>query len=214
MELIDQVTAQQRALLSIFEGLSAEQFAHASLCSRWDNHHILAHLVANASTTKFDRTAMLIRTRGDRSVASRRLADQFAAMPSAALITNYRQRIEDQHRSPERLLPALLADTVIHTVDVCRPLDISLPPCSIDMAVVLAFLATDRALEGFIAAPLPNVTFIASDAAWRAGRGPEVHGNALDLACAMTARPNATRGLSGPGIESVAQWARVHRPHF
>jgi hypothetical protein len=103
-----------------------------------------------------------------------------------------------------------LADTVIHTVDVCRPLGRTLPPMEFDFAPVLSFLASDTALLDFVAAPLPNVTFVATNTSWRAGRGPEVVGDALDLALAMTARPNATRGLRGPGVESVAQWARVH----
>jgi uncharacterized protein (TIGR03083 family) len=211
MDLHDALRLQQRHLAGIFSELSDEQFAKQSLCSEFTIHLVLAHLVAQHSTSVLKRGLTIARHRRNRPLAQLELAQKVGAASSAALLEQYVGLIEHSEEHSPKLVTQQLADTVIHTVDVCRPLGLAVPMVEFDFATVLSFLASDTALLEFVAAPLPNVTFVATNAAWRAGRGPEVTGASLDLALAMTARPNATRGLSGPGVESVAQWARVHR---
>jgi hypothetical protein len=211
MDLRDALRLQQRNLADVFSHFSDEQFAKNSLCSEFTMHLVLAHLVAEQTTSPLKRGLTVARHRRNRPLAQLELAKRVGEAGSAALLKQYATIIEQSDDLSPKLVVQRMADTVIHTVDVCRPLGLDVPMVEFDFAAVLAFLASDTALLEFVAAPLPNVTFVATDAVWRAGRGPEVTGASLDLALAMTARPNATRGLSGPGIESVAQWARVHR---
>lgn len=201
---------QQHQLLALLSELGDEQFSNGSLCRDFDVHHVLAHLVVQLSTPPLKRGLSIARHRRNRPQAQLALAKEVGLASSDQLLKRYASLISNTEKLPEKLVVPRLTDTVIHTVDVCRPLSIALPPMEFDFAPLLDFLASDTALLEFVAAPLPNVTFVATDANWRAGRGPQVSGKSLDLAMAITARPNATRGLSGPGVESVAQWARVH----
>jgi len=201
---------QQQQLADIFATLSPDQFTRGSLCRAFDIHLVLAHLVAQLSTSPLKRGLTIARNRRNHQSAQLELAMAVGKQGPSQLVERYVDLIAAQRQLAPKMVVERLADTVIHTVDVCRPLGLKLPVMDFDFAPILSFLASDTALVDFVAAPLPNVTFMATDAAWRAGRGPEVRGASLDLALAMTARPNATRGLTGPGIESVAQWARVH----
>jgi uncharacterized protein (TIGR03083 family) len=210
MELDLVLRRQQQHLAGIFTGLSDEQFKKNSLCSQFDVHLVLAHLVAQLSTSSLKRGLTIARSGRSRPQAQLVLAQAAAQASPRELLQRYETLVNKDGELSPKILVERLTDTTIHTVDVCRPLGLELPDMNFDFAPLLAFLASDTALLEFVAAPLPNVTFVASDAEWSAGRGPQVQGASLDLAMAMMARPNAARGLSGPGVESVAQWARVH----
>jgi uncharacterized protein (TIGR03083 family) len=195
------------------DGLAAAQWAHPSLCDRWTNHDVLAHLVIGLSAPARTVAAEMIRHRGSFDRANAALACSLAASRTAGeLLDDFRQLARRPgglgRYFPRRLL---LGDHVTHELDIVFALDAE---PTIPIPALVAVLNTQVALPNPFVPAFANsrgLRLRASDADWAHGdRGPLVEGRAADLVSVLGNRPKQLPRLSGDGVVVLA--SRVSRP--
>ena len=206
MDLFDDVTAQRRRLIDLLSTLTEEQWSTPSLCSAWTIHDVLAHLVMAISTPLPTFAMAMVRSKGKFDVATRKLTAKVAASSHEALLARYAELAESRFTPPGLGAIAPLTDVVGHSIDICAPLRLDPPFGDLDLRPILVFLASDKALKGFVTSPLPNVQMVATDLDWQAGRGPEVRAPARALIASMLSRRPYIHEFEGPGTEVFEAW--------
>ncbi|MEI6701091.1 MAG: maleylpyruvate isomerase family mycothiol-dependent enzyme [Actinomycetota bacterium] len=206
MDLFDDVTAQRKRLIALLSTFTEEQWNTKSLCSAWTVHDVLAHLVMALSTPLPKFALAMVRTKGNFDAASRKLTEKVAASTHEALLARYSDLAESQFTPPGLGAIAPLTDVVGHTIDICAPLRLDPPFGDLDLRPILVFLASDKALKGFVTSPLPNVQMVATDLDWEAGRGPVVRAPARALIASMLSRRSYVHEFEGPGTEVFEAW--------
>ena len=206
MDLFDDVTAQRERLIALLSTFNEEQWNTRSLCSAWTVHDVLAHLVMALSTPLRTFAVAMVRSKGNFDVANRKLTAKVAASSHEELLTRYRELASSQFTPRGLGAIAPLTDIVGHTIDICAPLRIDPPFGDLNLRPILEFLASDRALKGFVTSPLPNVQMTATDLDWQAGRGPEVRAPARALVASMLSRRPYVHEFEGPGTEIFEAW--------
>jgi len=184
--------------------LSEQDWTQPSLCARWTNLDVLAHLVVGYRTAARTVAAAVVSHRGSFDSANAELAQQLAQRRSAAeLILEFSGLIRAP-RGIGRVFPTrlLLGDHVIHELDIC--LAINSQP-EVGTQELVAVLNTQvRVPNPFVpaAARARGLTLAATDLDWGHGdTGPLVRGTAAHLASALAGRPWALKHLDGDGVE-------------
>ena len=136
-----------------------------------------------------------------------REARRLGASPTTQLVGTLRE-VAGSHNLPPGTKPAnLLADLVIHTQDIRRPLGMprDIPPERLrsvaDMSVSSTGFGVKKRIKG--------LKLRATDLDWSAGSGPEVTGPAEALILAMNGRPAALADLSGDGLATLESRVRA-----
>ena len=181
-------------------GLDHRLWDTQSLCSRWRIRDVLAHLVAGADGA-FGFAAVasgLVRHRFDYHgwVAA---DGQARGQQDPVLLLQGLQRVA---RTRDHTGPRGLMHVVVHGQDMCRPLRISRGLPLPHLAVAADVLAGDRLIVG-ARRRITGVTLIATDTAWRHGRGPEVSGPLEARVMMMAGRSVALDDLVGEGKSAL-----------
>jgi uncharacterized protein (TIGR03083 family) len=188
---------------AVARGFGADDWSHPSLCERWTNHEVLAHLVIGLSASLRSLAAAMLRERGRFDGANARMAHALAAVRSPAdLLGDYRRLIREPQGLgryfPSRLF---LGDHVTHELDIVLALD---HKPEIPSDVLIAVLNTQVAVPNPFVPAYRNalgLRLCATDAAWSHGRrGPVVEGRAAELVSVLGNRPKALPRLCGEGV--------------
>jgi uncharacterized protein (TIGR03083 family) len=201
METTELIAAERRRIAALLEGLTSDQWAAPSLCEKWTVRDVAAHLTL-PFRVGLGRMAWEAIRRGGLDPATDRLSRQLAEQPTAALVKGLRDNAETKFKPPFVPLEAPLSDTVIHGLDITRPL--GLPDGADPEAVtrVLGFLTTKMATRGFVPKTLlPGLRLEATDVDWSHGDGPVVRGTAASLALAIAGRGSSAAALDGDGAD-------------
>lgn len=197
-EMFVALRAHRLALCDQLDGLTDEQWNTPSLCDKWRVRDVLGHLVSVQvvptwrfmlgvySMSSFDRRAD-------------KIAREFGESPPQSLVDRYRSLVESKRGAPFVGLKAPLADVVVHSVDIQRPL--GLPDLHTDdtAEIVLTWLAAG--LQGFTSKKAAQgLRLEATDLAWTVGEGPDVRGSVSDLLVALNGRPAGFDALVGDGV--------------
>lgn len=196
----------RRRLADLLDGLGADEWATPSACEGWSVRDVVAHLVA------WDR-ALLIHEPQFWPVNLARFVVAFAAedrfnhraiakapATGAELATVFRTQLQQSsHWLWDRVAPgAQLAEYVVHTEDIARPLGRTVEH---DEATLRAALAAVKRIPGIGAKRrLVQHRWIATDIDWAGGvatgTGPPRKGPAIDVLLGLTGRgPLAHTGL-------------------
>lgn len=207
MDHWDLIAASRRSLADQLAGLTADEWTTPSLCSAWTVRDVLAHLVLPHKMSMPRFLVTLVRAWGSFDRANVVLTAREAARPPADLVADLRRFATSRFAPPGFGPAAPLTDVLVHGQDVRVPLALPDPDPVEAWVAALEFLVTPKARLGFVARPLPVVRWVAADAGWAHGDGPEVRGPAASLALAMAGRDARAGQLSGPGAPAVTEWA-------
>jgi uncharacterized protein (TIGR03083 family) len=192
---------------AVARGFSGDDWSRPSLCERWTNHEVLAHLVVGLSASLRSVTGAMLRHRGSFDSANAEMATALAALRTPAdLLDDFARLIRDP-RGMGRYFPSrlFLGDHVTHELDMV--LALGLEP-RIPSAVLVAVLNTQVAVPNPFVPAFKNsrgLRLRATDFGWSHGkRGPVVEGRAAELVSVLGNRPMMVPRLSGDGAAVLA----------
>lgn len=210
----DQVFARTADLRRQIADLAAEltpaQLARQSLCGAWTVRDVLGHLVVPLTISMPQFAVAMLRARGDFHVANDRLARQSADRLGARLPQVLRERAGRRFIPPGGTPYFQLADLLVHSQDIRRPLGVAHTYAVADLRDVLTLLVQPASGRGFIprsrAAGLQFRAIDLPDGSGPVvlGAGPSVEGPAEAIILALTGRRVALADLSGPGVDLLA----------
>jgi uncharacterized protein (TIGR03083 family) len=200
-ELWSTIHRERAALAQDLGSLTDAQWDTPSLCEGWSVRDVLGHMTATAKQTVpkffgglvgsgFRFEAMLDRLREAQLGDSP--ADTLARFESAVDSTSH----------PPGPADAWLGETIVHSVDIRRPLGIT-HQVPLDAVTTTADFYRKSNLVIGGKKRSSGLTFQATDTDWSAGEGPEVKGPALSLLLAITGRKAALGDLSGDGVATL-----------
>ena len=196
------VHKERMALIQDLEGVPTSKWTTPSLCPGWDVHDVLAHLVADAKTTKlgFIRDMLKARFNFDRAnemgITAEKRKDPTHTL--AALTA-----VKDRTTSAPAPLVTRLVEVIVHGEDIRRPLGLK-HQYPVD-AVILALkyqLKTGVGMGGG-KERANGLRLVATDTDFVHGEGAEVRGSTLSLLLAVSGRPFAAEELAGEGATSL-----------
>lgn len=202
------VHAERDELLRDLEGLAGSQWRCGTLCEGWDVEHVVAHLVAAATTTRLGWLRSMVGAGFRPAVHNeRRLARHLGETPAQTL-ENFRS-VVGESIAPTGDIAAFLGEVVVHAHDIRRPLGLP-TESSIEALTAVAefYAAKDFAVPGH--AMVEGLSLRATDGPFAVGPstgggGPEVSGPTLALVMAMAVRPAYLDQLDGPGLATLRQ---------
>lgn len=185
-----QVAKLRTEVADLVEGLSPEQQTTPTLCEGWTPPLVLAHLTSfvEASLPKFFFN--IVRHRFDFDKAADASARRLAQRPVGEVAALLRERAAQP--APIKSFPAelTLADVMVHSQDIRRPLGIAHTYTDDELRAVLDFMTSHKQARLFFEIDkIASVTLKATDVDWSAGSGPEVSGAAEALILACCRRP-------------------------
>lgn len=193
------VQAERRALAADLAGLSDEQWNTRSLCDTWTVRDVLAHMTATAKITPGSFFPKLI---GSGFSLGRLQAKDIAAergATAADTLSGFEMIFASKKRPPGPPL-TLMGETLLHSEDIRRPLDIRHAYPTEWLTQVADFYKGSNLILG-TKRRIAGLSLRATDTDWAHGSGPEVSGPMLALLQAMTGRKAALAELQGPGVE-------------
>lgn len=195
------IHAERQSLAEDVANLSAEQWQTPSLCSDWNVHDVLAHLVSAAKMTppKFV-TRFAAAGFNFNKFAAKQVAVEGADGPAATLAAF--RSVQLRTTAPPGPKETWLGEAFVHGEDIRRPLGIEHSYPSAEVVRTIAFYAKSNAIIGG-RDRVAGVTLKATDADFSVGSGPLVEGPAIALLLAASGRISALAELSGPGVDTL-----------
>jgi uncharacterized protein (TIGR03083 family) len=205
MRVFDMIVAERRHAADLISGLSTEQLRQPSLCDEWTVREVAAHLVTYLRfgqlkiyfgvvclAADFDRLNLLL---------TRRAAEQ----PTDEIVRTLRRHAGARTTIPRSGFDPVLADLVLHDLDVRRPLGISRTVPEDRLWVTFNHLAAHPSPGFAMGARLAGLRLEAEDTGWRHGSGALVRGPAEDLVLGIAGRRVALDRLDGDGVALLRQ---------
>lgn len=192
---------QVDALADVLTDLDPGQWEHPSLCARWRVRDVVAHLVSTYQAAPPPAVGrLLLRSGWSCSWVLDRQARKAARDEPSQLLARFTQI--DRSAGVARFVgrDQLLADHVVHTLDVCIPLQRPAPVPAERLTATLDALLTHRGFGLSAGALASGLRLTATDLEWSAGGGPEVRGPAQAFVLALTGRPLGLQQLHGDGV--------------
>lgn len=210
-QVFERTAALRREIATLAADLSPDQLAHPSLCGAWSVRDVLGHLVVPLTVTLPRFALAMVRARGNFDTANDALARSTAARLGADLPRVLTERAHRRFIPPGGTAYFQLADVMIHSQDIRRPLGIAHSYAADDLRAVLEFLVSPAAARGFVSRRrLQGLRFVADDLDGLAvGEGALVQGPAEAIILALTGRTVALADLTGDGVAVLA--ARLSR---
>jgi uncharacterized protein (TIGR03083 family) len=190
------------ALIADLENVTDAQWATQSLCSAWTVRDVLAHMTTTAKMTpgrffgKLAGSGFRFNAMNDKGVQ-----EEQGATPAAALAGF--KSVLDRTTSPPGPLDAMVAEIVIHSQDIRRPLGIAHTFQPGALTLVGNFVTRGNLLLGGKRRST-GLTLIASDVDWIHGSGQEVRGPLASIILALTGRKMGLADLTGDGVATLS----------
>jgi uncharacterized protein (TIGR03083 family) len=203
MSVRDLLRENDERFCAVARGFSADDWSRPSLCERWTNHEVLAHLVVGLSASLRTVIGEMLRHRGSFDSANAAMARTLATVRSPVEVLDDYERLSHQPRGMGRYFPPrlFLGDHITHELDIVLALE---REPEMEPEVVVAVLNTQVAVPNPFVPAFRNsrgLRLRATDAAWSRGeRGPVVEGRAAELVSVLGSRPKALPRLVGDGV--------------
>jgi uncharacterized protein (TIGR03083 family) len=202
------VAKERRVLADFLETLPPADWDAPSLCPAWRVRDVVAH-IGYGPTEPHTATLLAVARGGFRiNHVVAESARRWGQQEPAALVRRIRE-IADDPRSPLFVTRThVLADLVVHDLDIRRPLQRSrpMPPEAFRITADL-MVGVGGPLAVVFAHPprrtVQGLSLVAQDLDWSHGAGPEVRGSAEALLLAITGRPVQRGELTGPGASML-----------
>lgn len=192
------IHAERQSLADDLAGLTDAQWQTPSLCSRWNVHQVLAHMVGTAKMTppKFLAKFAAAGFAFDR-FADKEIATQGAGGPAATL-AEFRA-VQNRASAPPGPRATWLGEVFVHAEDIRRPLGIAHSYPADQVVRVIRLYAGSNAIIGGKKRVF-GLTLRATDTDLSLGSGPLVQGPVISLLLVTAGRGAALAELAGPGL--------------
>lgn len=201
----EMIVAERRHMADLFASLTGAQLAQQSLCDAWTMHEVAAHLATYLRFGQLKIIACMVAHAGDLAPGNQRLARWYARRPTADLIELLRRHAGSKTTPPRWGYDPVLADLVLHDLDVRIPLGIARQIPEERLAVTFHHLGFTPSPGYGVGARLRDLRFETTDTGWTAGVGPVVRGPAEAVVMAMSGRTAAWADLTGDGADLLRQ---------
>jgi uncharacterized protein (TIGR03083 family) len=208
MDVWQMLAGERHRFADMAEGLSEDQWATQSLCGAWDVHHLTAHLLTLSVTPMPVFVGTLARQRFSFDRTAIHFAERVGRRSHEELVRDLRGIAEDRSVPPVLGPMGPLTDLLVHRLDAQVPLGLpdDTPPERWTDGP-LGLLVSTKARIGFVKSRIPALRYVATDADWSHGSGPEVTGPAAALALAIARRTPRLDELEGLGATALRTWA-------
>ncbi|CAA9218056.1 MAG: hypothetical protein AVDCRST_MAG20-512 [uncultured Acidimicrobiales bacterium] len=205
MDLFAVLAAERQSLADELDTLDPAAWARPSLCAGWSNHVVAAHLNMPWTVRPPAFVLGLVSARGSIDRAIDRFARQTADRLDPQACVDLLRANATSRRTPPGLGPeAPLADLVVHGADILHPLGRSRSVSPQALRSALTFVTSRKAVLGFGARSISDLTVEATDIDLRLGSGPAlVSGSALALCGALLGRADHLSDLTGDGVSRL-----------
>jgi uncharacterized protein (TIGR03083 family) len=195
------IRAERVALIADLENVTDAQWSTQSLASAWTVRDVLAHMTTTAKMTP-GRFIGKMAGAGFRfnAMTDQGVKEELGATPADTLAGF--KAVLDRTTSPPGPLDAMVAEVVIHTQDIRRPLGIAHTFQPEALTLVGDFVIRGNLLLGG-KRRATGVTLTASDVDWTRGAGPAVTGPLGSIILALTGRRAGLADLSGDGLATL-----------
>lgn len=200
MRVHDLIVDERRRAADLLAGLSAEQLARPSLCTGWTVHEVGAHLTTFLRLGQVKLYLGILATGANIDEVNRWLTRRAARRPIDEIVAALRRRAGARTTIPRSGYDPVLADLVLHDLDIRRPLGIPRAVPEDRLWVAFDHLANRPAPGYTMGSRLRNLRLVATDTGWTHGTGPAVRGGAEDLVLAIGGRAVALDALDGDGV--------------
>ena len=196
------IRGERVALIADLENVTDAQWATQSLCSAWTVRDVLAHMTTTAKMTP-GRFVGRLAGSGFRfnAMNDKGVKEEQGATPAGALAGF--KSVLDRTTSPPGPLDAMVAEIVIHSQDIRRPLGIAHTFQPEALTLVGNFVTRGNLLLGGKRRST-GLTLIATDVDWSHGSGQEVKGPLASIILALTGRKVGLADLTGDGVATLS----------
>ena len=199
------VVAERRHMADLFAGLTEQQLIQQSLCDAWTMQEVAAHLATYLRFGQLKILACMLAYAGDFAPGNQKLARWYARRSTADLVGLLRRNAESRSTPPRSGYDPVLADLVLHDLDVRIPLGIPRDIPEDRLAVTFYHLATVPSPGYAVGSRLRDLRFETTDSGWTTGAGAAVRGPAEAVVMAMSGRTAAWADLTGDGVALLRQ---------
>lgn len=198
--------AERSALYATLQGLTPEEWDHASLCEGWRVRDVATH-VHLARTISLPRLLLgLAMNRGDFNRFMASYVPQLGSRSTSAILASWADVATSAWIPPTTKKVEIAFDAFVHHHDIALPLGRDVP----SDPERLRWMA-----DGMVAAQKPigsgprvkGLRLIATDIDWHYGTGPEITGPASALILAGCGRTALHEQLAGDGLAELARRA-------
>lgn len=195
------IRAERVALIADLEPLTDAQWSIQSLCAAWTVRDVLAHMTMTAKMTP-GRFVGKLAGSGFRfnAMTAKGVHDEQGATPAGTL-AGFKAQL-DRTTSPPGPIDATVAEIVIHSQDIRRPLGIAHTYRPEALTLVGDFVTRGNLLLGGKRRST-GLTLTATDVEWSRGTGPEVQGPLPSIILALTGRRAGLSDLTGDGLATL-----------
>jgi uncharacterized protein (TIGR03083 family) len=203
------VIEQERlSLADLLADLTDEQWNSPSLCDGWRVKDVAAHVaLAPQPPSPLTMAIEVVRAGGRFHKLNRDFSVRHAEEPGVDLVAELREHAASRRLPKVTNYRNILFDILVHGQDIAIPLGVPR-----EMPIDAALAGIDRVWTmGWpfgAKRRLKQFRYVATDADWSAGDGPEVSGPVSALLLLLTGRPAALPRLSGPGVEALTERVR------
>lgn len=184
----------------MIDSLSPEQLDQQSLCSDWTARGVLAHVTSFVETNAVSFFVSMAKAGFDFDKTSIIMANKQLARPVEEVVATLRSKATKSAPLPMFPESMTVADVVIHSQDIRRPLGLDSTPDEDLVRKTLDFLTTEKMATTLVERrPIEGVQLVANDMQWTFGDGAEINGPAEAILMALANRP-VLGDLSGEGL--------------
>jgi uncharacterized protein (TIGR03083 family) len=207
------IVDERRHMADLLAGLDTEQLNTQSLCDEWTVHEVAGHLISFLYLGQVKIYIGIFACLGNFDPANQFMARLEARRSSEDIIRILRSRSESKVTIPRSGYDPLLADIVLHDLDIRIPLNLSRTIPEERLWVAFNHLTTAPSPGFAMGSRLEGLRFESTDTGWATGRGALVRGSAEALVLAASGRTVAFDQLEGDGVE-LLQERVVSRPRI
>jgi uncharacterized protein (TIGR03083 family) len=196
------IRTERAALIADLEPLTDAQWSTPSLCAGWTVRDVLAHMTMTAKMTPARFIGKLAGT-GFRfnAMTAKGVQEELGASPVDTLATFKAQLARTT--APPGPLDAMVAEIVIHSQDIRRPLGLAHTFQPEALTLVGNFVTRGNLLLGGKRRS-SGLLLTATDVEWTRGAGPEVRGPLASIILGLTGRKAGLSDLTGDGLATLS----------
>lgn len=203
------IHAERAALAATLAEITADEWAHDTLCPGWTVHDIAAHVISNPQIGWGRMGGLMARNlgRGYNTMIFREVKRLGARETRESILSDFDRFATSTRHVPTTTTVEPLIDALLHHQDIVRPLG-----RAHDMPPEAAAVAADRVRR---LAPLMgtrkllrSVRLVATDVDWTRGDGPTISGPMQELLMLSSGRTPDTSLMSGEGLSTLSSARR------
>lgn len=199
------IHAERAALAATLAEITADEWAHDTLCPGWTVHDIAAHVISNPQIGWGRMGGLMARNlgRGYNTMIFREVKRLGARETRESILSDFDRFATSTRHVPTTTAVEPLIDALLHHQDIVRPLG-----RAHDMPPEAAAVAADRVRR---LAPLMgtrkllrSVRLVATDVDWTRGDGPTISGPMQELLMLSSGRAPDASLMSGEGLSALS----------